>query len=97
MAINKVDYDVLEVGVSVYAQQAEAIDTALTALVRMNGQLQDGWTNLTADTDIGQFESEYKHTLENARDAMQSISDYIRSYMDNRQEDDQQGAARISG
>lgn len=97
MAVNKVDYEVLEAGISVYANQAGALDEVLNALVNMNGQLQEGWTNLTADAFIERFESEYKPALENARDAIQSISDYIQSYMQNKQDDDAQGASAIRG
>ena len=39
----------------------------------------------------------YKPALENARDAIQSISDFIQSYMQNRQDDDAQGAAAVRG
>ena len=49
MAVNKVDYEVLTSGVSVYANQAEALDEVIQALVKMNGELQGGWTNQTAD------------------------------------------------
>ena len=36
MAINKVDYDVLTTGVSVYSNQAGAIDDVIKTLVNMN-------------------------------------------------------------
>ena len=91
MAVNKVDYEVLTSGVSVYA------DEVIQALVKMNGELQGGWTNQTADAFIERFEDEYKPALENARDAIQSISDFIQSYMQNRQDDDAQGAAAVRG
>ncbi|MEE1100700.1 MAG: WXG100 family type VII secretion target [Agathobacter sp.] len=97
MAINKVDYEVLTTGVSTYANQAEALDQVLSTLVSMNGQLQEGWTNQTAEAFIERFEAEYGPALENARDAIQSISDFIQSYMQNRQDDDQQGAAAVRG
>lgn len=87
----------LESGISVYANQAGALDDVLTALVQMNGQLQEGWTNLTAEAFIERFENEYKPALENARDAIQSISDYIQNYMQNKQDDDAQGASAIRG
>ncbi|WP_075679690.1 WXG100 family type VII secretion target [Roseburia sp. 831b] len=95
MAVNKVDYEVLTNGVSVYANQAEALDEVIQALVKMNGELQNGWTNQTADAFIERFEDEYKPALENARDAVQSISDFIQNYMQNRQDDDAQGAAAV--
>ena len=75
MAVNKVDYEVLTSGVSVYS----ALDDVINSLVQMNGQLQDGWTNQTADAFIERFENEYKPALENARDAIQSISDFIQN------------------
>ena len=95
MAINKVDYEVLESGVTVYATQAANIDDALTALINMNGQLEAGWTNQTASAFIERFNSEYKPALENVRDAVQSISDYIRQYSSNKQDEDAQGASAI--
>lgn len=95
MAVNKVDYEVLEVGVTTYGSNAETLDEVITSLVNMNGQLQEGWTNETADAFIERFEEEYKPALENARDAIQSISDYISKYMQNRQDDDAQAAAQI--
>lgn len=73
------------------------MDDVLTALVQMNGQLQEGWTNLTAEAFIERFENEYKPALENARDAIQSIFDYIQNYMQNKQDDDAQGASAIRG
>lgn len=95
MAINKVDYEVLATGVSVYGSQAEALNEVLNALISMNGQLQDGWTNLTADAFIERFEEEYKPALENVREAIQGISDYIQNYMQARQDDDSAGAAAV--
>ena len=95
MAINKVDYEVLTSGVSVYGNQADALDDVLNTLIQMNGQLQDGWTNQTADAFIQRFEEEYKPALENARDAIQGISDYIQNYMQARQDDDAAGAAAV--
>ena len=97
MAVNKVDYEVLATGVSTYGNQAEAINEALTALVNMNGQLQEGWTNQTADAFIQRFTDEYQPALENVIEAVQSIADYIQSYMQARQDDDAAGAAAVRG
>ncbi len=91
------DYEVLQSGVGIYANQADSLQEVLTALIQMNGQLQDGWTNQTSDAFIQRFEEEYKPALENARDAIQSISDYISSYMQARQDDDAAGAAAVRG
>ena len=95
MAINKVDYEVLDTGVTTYGRNAETLDEVINDLVNMNGQLQDGWTNDTADAFIERFNDEYKPALENARDAIQSISEYIAKYVQNRQDDDTQAAAAI--
>lgn len=97
MAVNKVDYEVLTTGVSTYANQAEAISEALGVLIDMNGQLQEGWTNQTADAFIQRFGDEYQPALENVIEAVQSISDYIQSYMQARQDDDAAGAAAVRG
>lgn len=97
MAINKVDYEVLTTGTSVYGQQAEAISDSLKSLIAMNDQLKEGWTNLTADAFLERFEDEYRPALENVIEAVQSISDYIQSYMDARQQDDQAGANAVRG
>jgi len=97
MAINKVDYEVLASGVNVYHNQSQALDEVLRALVAMNGQLQDGWTNQTATAFVERFEAEYGPALENARDAIESISVFIQNYMDSRQADDEQGAAAVRG
>lgn len=97
MSINKVDYDVLDKAKTVYADQATALDNVITALVAMNGELQDGWTNMTSDAFIERFDSEHKIALQNARDAVQSISEFIVSYLSNRQEEDSQSASAVSG
>lgn len=93
--VNKVDYDVLTNGVSTYKTQAEAIDSALGELKTMNEQLQEGWTNNTSDAFIEAFNDEYGPALEKVRDAVQSISDYIDSYMAARKDDDEQSANAI--
>lgn len=95
MAVNKVDYEVLTTGVSVYANQADVIGQVLSDLKTMNGQLQEGWTNQTADAFIARFEEEYGPALQNVQEAIQSISEYIQSYMQNRQDDDAAGAAAV--
>ena len=89
MAVNKVDYEVLTSGVSVYSNQAGALDDVINSLVQMNGQLQDGWTNQTADAFIERFESEYKPALQNDRDAIQNINDINKKYMQNRKDENE--------
>ena len=67
MAVNKVDYEVLTTGVSTYGNQAEAISEALNALITMNGQLQEGWTNQTADAFIQNTNLHWKTLLKQFR------------------------------
>ena len=95
--INKIDYDVLSNGITVYANQATALDEVITALNNMNAQMQEAWTNETSSAFIERYESEHKIALQNARDAIQSISDFIASYVQNRQEEDAQSAAGVRG
>lgn len=97
MSVNKVDYDVLETATTTYAHQASALDDVINILVNMNGDLQANWTNMTSDAFIQRFESEHKIALQSARDAIQSISEFIASYLANRQEEDTQSASAISG
>lgn len=97
MSVNKVDYDVLETATTTYANQAAALDDMINTLVNMNGELQANWTNMTSEAFIQRFEGEHKVALQNARDAIQSISEFISSYLANRQEEDSQSASAISG
>lgn len=97
MSINKVDYDVLEQAKSVYANQAAALDDIINTLVKTNGDLQSGWTNETAEAFINRFETDHKIALQNVRDAIQEISEYITQYSANRQDEDRQGASAVSG
>lgn len=97
MAVNKIDYDVLDQAISTYSSEASTIDEVLTILNSMNEELQAGWTNQTSDAFINRFETEHKIALEKARDSLQEISDYISEYLSNRQDEDAQGASAISG
>lgn len=97
MAINKVDYDVLASAVKVYHAQAEALAEVLSTLTTMNDQLQDGWTNQTATAFVERFGVEHGPAIQNASEAIESISVFIQNYMDNKQADDEQGAAAVRG
>ncbi len=96
MSINKVDYDVLGQAETVYANQAAALDDIINTLVKTNSDLQAGWTNETADAFINRFETDHKVSLQNVRDAIQEISEYISKYAANRQDEDRQGASAVS-
>lgn len=91
------DYDVLENGRVVYANQASALDDIIKTLDNMNGELQASWTNRTAEAFITRYEEEHKVALKKAAEALQSISDFIQQYSAGRQEEDQDTASSISG
>ena len=97
MAVNYVDYDVLNEGKKVYADQAGAIDDVIAALNRMNAQLQEGWSNETARAFVQRIDSDHIPKLRNAAAAIQEVSDYINTYLANKQSEDSQGASAISG
>ena len=97
MAVNYVDYDVLNDGKVVYANQARAIDDVITAINNMNRALQDGWSNETARAFVERINSDHIPKLRNAAAAIQEVSDYINTYLANKQSEDSQGASAISG
>ena len=66
MAVNFVDYDVLNEGKTLYANQAGAIDDVINAIIRMNGQLQEGWSNETARAFVQRIDSDHIPKLRNA-------------------------------
>lgn len=83
MAINYVNYDVLNEGKTLYAKQAGAIDDVITAINSMNAQLQEGWSNETARAFIQRIDSDHIPKLRNAAAAIQEVSDYIGTYLAN--------------
>ena len=97
MAVNYVDYDVLNDGKVVYANQARAIDDVITAINNMNRALQEGWSNETARAFVERINSDHIPKLRNAAAAIQEVSDYINTYLANKQSEDSQGASAISG
>lgn len=97
MAVNFVDYDVLNEGRKVYAAQATAIDEVISAIIKMNEQLQEGWSNDTARAFVQRIGSDHIPKLRNAAAAIQEVSDYINTYLANKQSEDSQGASAISG
>ena len=97
MAVNYVDYDVLNTGVNVYSNQASAIMDVINAINRMNGDLQEGWSNETARAFIDRINSDHLPKLKSAAEAVQEVADYISSYLANKQDEDSQGASSISG
>ena len=97
MSVNKIDYEVLENSKTVYSNQATALDNIITTLNSTNSELANGWTNQTATAFLERYENEYKVQLQNIRDAIQSISDYIGTYSANRQQEDADSAGAISG
>lgn len=97
MAVNYVDYEVLNTGKTVYANQANEIMEIVKAIKSMNSDLGQGWSNETARAFIVRIENDHIPKLEKASAAIQEISDYINTYLANRQSEDSQGASAISG
>lgn len=95
MAVNKVDYEVLEKGRTTYASQAAIIGKVVADLDKMNKELQAGWTNKTSDEFIKRYESEHKKALNEAQKAIQSISDYIKKYSENKKSEDDTSSKAI--
>ena len=97
MSVNKIDYGALEQAASSYANQAAALDEIINALVNTNSGLEAGWENETARAFIDRFETDHKVALQNARDAIQEISEYITKYSGDQQDLDSRGASAVSG
>ena len=97
MAINKVDYDVLEQASTTYGNEAAAIDDVIRKLDSMNGTLQEGWQNQTAEAFINRYETEHKKALMAARDSINEISQYIKNYRAKAIDNDTEGANAVRG
>lgn len=97
MAVNYIDYDVVSMGKTVYKDQAAAITGVVDAIKNMNDQLRQGWSNETARAFVERIESDHIPKLQNAAAAVQEVSDYINTYLVNKQDEDTQGANAISG
>ncbi len=97
MAVNYVDYEVLEQGKTVYEQQADAIMDVIDAIKRMNDALQQGWSNKTAKAFVERIDTDHLPKLQAASDAVREVSKYIKDYGLNKKAEDEQGASAISG
>lgn len=97
MAVNYIDYEVVNTGKTVYANQAAAIMDIIETINRMNGDLQRGWSNETARAFVERISTDHIPKLQKASEAIQEVSDYISTYLANKQDEDSQGASAISG
>lgn len=97
MAINYVDYEVLEQGKATYSNAAGELTDLLGKLDNMNGQLAEGWKNDTARAFVERFNSDHKIAIQKVVAALEDISQYINTYSSNRKDEDTQGASAISG
>ena len=95
MAKNMVDYEVLATGAKKYHANAQTLEQVLKNLKTMNGQLQSGWTNETANAFIQRFNTEYAPALKKASEAVESISTYITKYVQATQQADQAAANKL--
>lgn len=97
MAVNYVDYEVLDTGKTVYADQASAILGVIETLSNMNSNLEQGWSNETARAFVERMRTDHIPKLQKASEAIQEVSDYIKNYLANKKDEDTQGASAISG
>lgn len=97
MAVNLVDYDVLEKGKTDYANQAQSILDIISKINSMNNELMNGWQNNTAQAFVERIKTDHIPKLQKASAALQEVSDYIKTYLSNKQQEDIQGAHGVSG
>ncbi len=97
MAENYIDYDVVMKASNTYHSQAEALANVVQTLTNTNAEMQAGFKNETSNAFIERYESEYKGALEKAGEALQSISDFLKTYVDKRKEEDAGTAGNIAG
>ena len=89
------NYETLETGANFYQNQSVAITDIMSALSRMNLQLEEGWQNETARAFIEKYEREYAPSLKRMAEDLENISMYILRYSQNRREEDSSGAAGL--
>ena len=97
MAENYIDYDVVMNASNIYKSQAEALANVVQILTNTNAEMQAGFKNETSNAFIERYESEYKKALEKAGEALQSISDFLKTYVNNRIAEDECTAGGIAG
>ncbi len=97
MAENYIDYDVVMNASNIYKSQAEALANVVQTLTNTNAEMQAGFKNETSNAFIERYESEYKVALEKAGEALQSISEFLKTYVDNRIAEDTGTAGNIAG
>lgn len=97
MAENYIDYDVVMNASNTYHSQAEALANVVQILTNTNAEMKEGFKNETSNAFIERYESEYKVALEKAGEALQSISDFLKTYVDKRKEEDAGTAGNIAG
>ena len=97
MAINYVDYEVLEKGKTTYQAKAQELQDLLGSLLNMNSELEAGWKNDTARAFVQRFHDDHKPAIERVVEALNDISTYISTYSANKIDEDARGASAISG
>nr|WP_294674627.1 WXG100 family type VII secretion target [uncultured Blautia sp.] len=97
MADNYIDYPTVEACSASYSQQAEAIAAVISALDSANDALVQGFRNQTSQAFIERYEAEYKKGLAEAQAALESISQFLNTYMANRMEEDSSTAGSVAG
>lgn len=97
MNVNFIDYDVLAEGVKEYNKQAQAILEVVMKIETMNKvMVERGWSNKTAKAFVDRIGTDHIPKLKKASEALQEVSEYIKKYGLDKQDDDAQGASALA-
>ena len=97
MAENYIDYDVVKEASKTYSSQAEALANVVQTLTKTNAVMKEGFKNETSNAFMERYESEYEVALKKAGEALQSISEFLTTYVNKRMEEDGNTAVHIAG
>lgn len=97
MAENYIDYNVVMNASETYRSQAETLANVVQTLTNTNAEMQERFKNETSNAFQERYESEYKVALEKAGEALRSISDFLKTYVNNRIAEDGDTAGGIAG
>ena len=65
-----------------YMTQAKVLENVIQTFTATNADMQGRFENQTLQAFIERYESEYKESLEKTQEALQSISEFLTTYVD---------------
>lgn len=97
MSQNIVDYEALEQAATQYQNAASEISDLMKSLTDLNNSIRDNrsWQNKTSEAFFQKFDDEYVPAFAKASEDLNEVSNYIRQYSQNRQDEDSAGAAAL--